>query len=663
VAQLLIELLEAAPGLRVLATSREALQVPGELLYPVAPLPVPAAGRVDAAAGARYPSVELLAERAAAVSPGFAVSDDNAAQVARVCQRLDGIPLAIELAATRLRSLSLAQLAERLDDRFALLTTGPRAGLEHHRTLRAAVDWSFELCTKLERLLWIRAAVFAGTFDLEAAERVCGGDGLPDDEVMEALTGLVDKSVLVPDIDRSLAGDDTDHRRYRLLDTLGQYGLERLRDPATAHRLCGVDEVELRRRHRDFYLELAEGFHADWFGPRQVSWSRRMRAELPNLRAALGFCLDMPGQARAGVRLAGALHYLWFGCGQAREGRLWLERVLAADPRPSRERVRALAGRARIALLQGEFETAANLARDGLEPARRFDEPVYVAEALTVLCYRHLYRGEPAAALALLEEAVTQAAAVDPAHPQVAYAKLAAALGHLINGDPQRAGEHLAESRAICRAHGERWYLGLVLHWTGLQALALPDLAQAAAYGRESLQLRRELDDTLGAAVGLDLLAWVAGIDNDYRRAACLLGAADQRWRSLGGSSALTGPLIRRDETAAAARTALGDTTFAAEFGRGGDLSRDEAIAYALGHRPTHTDRQAHRPDDTPRLTRREREVAELVAEGLANKQIAARLVISPRTVESHVEHLLTKLGLTNRTQLAAHHASRKQSG
>jgi DNA-binding CsgD family transcriptional regulator len=258
---------------------------------------------------------------------------------------------------------------------------------------------------------------------------------------------------------------------------------------------------------------------------------------------------------------------------------------------------------------------------------------------------------------------VTQAAAVDPAHPQVAYANVATAYGHLLTGDPQRAGGHLAESRAICRAHGEQWYLGLVLFSSALQALALPDVAQAAAYGRESLQLRRELDDTYGAAVGLDLLAWVAAIDHDYRRAACLLGAANQRWHSLGGSSALTGPLIRRDETAAAARTALGDTTFAAEFGRGGDLTRDDAIAYALGHQPTHTDRQAHHPDDTPPLTRREREVAELVAQGLTNKQIAARLVISPRTVESHVENVLTKLGFTNRTQLAAHHAPRKQSG
>jgi non-specific serine/threonine protein kinase len=205
----------------------------------------------------------------------------------------------------------------------------------------------------------------------------------------ETLGGLVDKSVM-------LAGADVDGRRYRLLDTLAEYGRERLCDPATARHRYGVDEPMLRRRHRDFYLELAERFHADWFGPRQVAWSRRMRAELDNLRAALGYCLNA-GDARVGVRLAGALHYLWYGCGEAREGRLWLERVLVADPHPSRELIRALAARARIALLQGEHETAADLARAGLEQARRFDEPRYVAEALTMLGIDALHRGDPAA--------------------------------------------------------------------------------------------------------------------------------------------------------------------------------------------------------------------------------------------------------------------------
>ncbi len=208
VAQLVVELLPAAPGLRVLATSREDLQVFAEHLYPLAPLAVPAGqGPLGAAAGVRYPALALFAERAAAVDQGFAVSDANAVLVAGVCQRLEGIPLAIELAAARLRSLSLAQVAERLDDRFRLLSSGNRAALARHQTLRAAVDWSFELCTKPERLLWMRAFVFASSFDLPAAEGVCGGDGLPVDEVVEALTGLVAKSVLVPVTDRSRADD------------------------------------------------------------------------------------------------------------------------------------------------------------------------------------------------------------------------------------------------------------------------------------------------------------------------------------------------------------------------------------------------------------------------------------------------------------------------
>ena len=657
VSRLVVGLLRAAPGLRVMATSRESLQVVGEHLYPVEPLAMPAAvAPLRAAAATGSPAVALFIDRATAVNGEFALNDDNAAVVAAVCRQVDGLPLAIELAAARLRTLSLTQLAERLADRFGLLTTGNRAALPRHQTLRAAVQWSFELCSKHEQLLWMRAAVFAGSFDLPAAEAVCGGDGLPAGAVLATLGRLVDKSVMLAgagaDVDV-----DVDGRRYRLLDTLAEYGRERLCDPATAHHRYGVDEPMLRRRHRDFYLELAERFHADWFGPRQVAWSRRVRAELDNLRAALGYCLNA-GDARVGVRLAGALHYLWYGCGEAREGRLWLERVLAADPHPSRERIRALAARARIALLQGEHETAADLARAGLEQARRFDEPLYVAEALTMLGIGALYRGDQAAA-PLLERAVAHAAAVDPVHPQVAYAKVLLALVFLIRGDPQRAGELLADCRGICHAHGDRWYLGLVLFNSALQALALPDLGQAERYARESLELRRDLRDTHGAGSGLEILAWIAALKRQHARAARLLGAANAHWRSIGGSILSAGPLVRRDETAAAARGALGEAAFDAEVRRGGELTTDEAIAYALGGEPAAPERQAEHGDKGPRLTRREEQVAALLAEGLSNRQIAQRLVLSQRTVESHVENILTKLGFTSRTQVAAWHVHR----
>ena len=653
VAQLIVELLRAAPGLRVLTTSREALEVPGEHRFAVAPLPVPPGRPLHASAAVGSAAVTLFAERAAAVQPGFTVTDDNAALVAGVCRRLDGIPLAIELAAAKLPSLSLTEVAQRLDDRFRLLTTGNRAALPRHQTLRAAVEWSFELCTKPERLLWMRASVFAGSFELAAAERVCGGDGLSEREVLEALTGLIGKSVLVVD-------NGVDGRRYRLLETLGRYGRERLRDPAAAHHRHGVDEAVLLIRHRDFYLEVAERFHADWFGPRQAEWSRRMRADLANLRTALGFCLATADQVHAGTRLSGALHYLWYGCGQAREGRLWLERMLAADPQPSPVRLRALAAHMRLLLLQGSHQAAAAVARQCLDLAERFDEPAHAADAVAILGIDHLYRNDLAAAMPLLAEATARAADAGPTHPEVAYANVLLALGLLVSGDPRRAGERLAVSRAVCQAHGDQWYLGLVQFTSAMQALAIPDLAQATAHGRESLRLRQALHDCYGAGNALELLAWVAGANHDHLRAARLLGAADQLRRTVGGSPLVDGQLDRRRETAAAARTALGEAAFDAEIAHGGDLGLDDAVAYALGHEAAVAD--SHPPPgepDEPRLTRRERDVAELVARGLSNRQIAATLVISPRTAESHVENLLTKFGFTSRGQITAWYLKR----
>jgi non-specific serine/threonine protein kinase len=645
------ELLAAAPGLRVLATSREVMHLPGEHVYPVTPLAVPDADQPVTAAGMGYPAVELFADRAAAASPGFAVTGDNAELVAEVCRRLDGIPLAIELATSRLYALSLAQIASLLEDRFGLVTRGSRAALPRHQTLRAAVEWSFELCAKPERLLWLRASVFTGRFDLAGAEQVCGGDGLRAADVVEALTGLVDKSVLIADA-------APDGPRYRLLDTIRQYGLDRLQHPDDADIACGmttVSEPQLRRRHRDYYLGMAERFHADWFGPRQPEWTARMRADLPNLRSALGYCLDRPDEAQAGMRLAGMLYYFWYGCGEIREGRLWLERVLATDARPGRERMRALAAYGRLLILQGAPAEAADTARACLALATQFDEPFYVSHALQTLGLGVMYLGDLPAAGPLLEQAVARARALGTDHPATAFTTFAWAVGVLlIDDDPVRAGELLAESRAICRAHGDQWWLGNVLSGSIHPALRLGDVAQATAYGREALQVRRTLHDPQGAASAVELLAWTAAADHDYVRAARLLGATDRHWRDVGGSPFGAGQWLRdHDSCETATRHGLGEARFDTEFRRGADLSLDEAVAYCLGgpHAPAH-----HAPTPTsegPQLTKREAEIAALVARGLTNKQIADRLVISQRTAESHVENILTKFGFTTRAQIA----------
>ncbi|MFC6065416.1 ATP-binding protein [Streptomyces ochraceiscleroticus] len=312
-------LLRAAPGLRILATSRRVLSVTGEQVLTVDPLPVPvtddpAAGEADA--------VTLLAERAAESVPGFSVTDDNRADVLGLCRRLEGLPLAMELAAARLRELPVQELTARLEDRFAVLgdteCIRTDAVPPWHQALRTAIGWSHELCAPAERLLWARLSVFAGTFDAETARAVCADGRLPAEEIPALLSALVDKSILIW---APTGGGE----RYRMLDTLREYGAGWLR------RLG--EEDALRRRHGDHYLRLARAGDAAWTGPDQFAWSDRMNAEHDDLRAALEFTLA-ESEGRTALELAGALWFLWHGCGFPKEGKHYLERALAADPGP-----------------------------------------------------------------------------------------------------------------------------------------------------------------------------------------------------------------------------------------------------------------------------------------------------------------------------------------
>ncbi|OLB75124.1 MAG: hypothetical protein AUI14_21735 [Actinobacteria bacterium 13_2_20CM_2_71_6] len=283
--------LPAAGGLRVLCTSRQPLGLIGEHIFTVLPLPVPDPDQpLHAVSGARYPGVALFVERAAAAAPGFTMTPRNRARIVELCRRLDGLPLAIELAAAQVHRLSVDAIDAELSDQFA--GSSGEEPLGRHKALAATFDWSFELCTPAEQVLWARLSVFAGVFELAAAEHVCAGAQLAAEDIWEPLAGLVDKSVLIRD-------DNAGEARYRLLDTVRQYGLDRLRGVGG---LNGVGEAGLRRRHRDWYLDLAERFHAGWFGPDQPAWNRRISAELANLRGRAG---ERGPAARArGVRLA-----------------------------------------------------------------------------------------------------------------------------------------------------------------------------------------------------------------------------------------------------------------------------------------------------------------------------------------------------------------------
>ena len=361
-------LLRAAPGLRIVATSRQSLGIAGEQLMVVPPLAIPEPDQPQPPVEelAAYDAVSLFIQRATAVSPGFRLTESNASAVARVCAMLDGIPLAIELATVRLRSLSVDQIQQRLADRFQLLTAGSRTAVPRQRTLRSLIYWSYELCTAEERTLWARASVFAGDFDLAAAEAVCVGPDLPVEVVMDVLDGLIDKSILsVVEQNGSI--------RYKMLETVRAFGLESL--------AASGDRAAMLRSHRDYYGAMAAEVNQQWFGWDQVSWFARLRAERANLRTALDFCLTEPDEAPAGLALAADLWPCWIAGGQPSEGRHWLDRALEQAPEASPTRGMALLVAAWAAAQQEDVAAALSLLTECRVVAQQYGDVATLAYA------------------------------------------------------------------------------------------------------------------------------------------------------------------------------------------------------------------------------------------------------------------------------------------
>ncbi|GAA2446557.1 ATP-binding protein [Streptomyces glaucus] len=657
-ADLAAALLRGTPGVRILATSRHRLGLTEEHLMEVRPLAVPDPdGDLSAAEG--YPALTLFADRAAAVVPGFRLTPDNRAAVARLCRRLDGLPLAIELAAVRMRVLGVEQLLERLDDRYRLLSAGSPAVLPRHQTLRAAVDWSHDLCTEREQLVWARLSVLAGAFDLETAEAVGAdeaeaGEGepgsgertphVPRHDVLEAVAGLVDKSVLCREPGPGGA-------RYRLLDTLRHYGLDRLR------RLPGEEDAA-RTRLRNWVLRRAEDCERGWFGPGQREIVARLRADHDNLRAVLDHSLGTPGQARTALRLAGTLWFYWHACGLPREGRYWLDRALDANPEPTRERARGLWTAGLLAAVTRDLARGRRLAEDARALARALGDPAEEAHSEYVIGVLTLFGDDLPGALAHFEACVARGP-VPGQHLGVFgldRVELACALGLL--GQADRALAVGEETLRLCEEHGEEWVRSYVLRMLALAQTVRRDWARAERYAREALRLKLALHDVTGSALTLDLLAVIAAERGAHERAAVLLGGADRVWagidRDRWGSAALTS--VRRDSEERVC-AAVGRRDFERAYGRGAGLCLTEIVGYALQEPPREEPPAEAGPPGGPtgvRLTRRETEVAQLVAEGLANQQIADRLVIARRTAEGHVERILSKLGFSNRSQIAA---------
>ncbi|MDZ5619750.1 LuxR C-terminal-related transcriptional regulator [Nocardioides sp. HM23] len=649
-AVLVSKLLAAAPDLRILATSRHVLGVEGEQILAVPPLSTPAA-QVTAGDAAHYESVRLFLDRAAAVAPDFEVADGNRDAVVELCRRLDGIPLAIELAAVWLRTLSPVQILDRLEDRFRLLTSGRSAVPARHQALDAAVGWSYELCSPAEQLLWERLSVFSGGFDLEAAEEVCSGEGLPTADVLNLVASLVNKSIVI----RIQATSHTT-AWYQMLETIRQYGEERL--AAGAMR-------DLRVSHRNHYRSLAEGFAAEGFGQHQADWYIRLRREQGNFRAALEFALEDPGEAAAVFDIAAPLWNFWFA-GFLREGYRYLTRAIDVAREPTPARAHGLWAAAYLALIAGDLGRTGTMLAEASDLAERFDDDLLRARIAELRGHSVLYHGDLPAAIALLEDARARFRALDEPVGEFDTLVLLAAATFFLQ-DP-RDGEFSQQALALTEQYGALSSKAYALWCVGIASWRAGEYRRAVDNLRECVRLFQPLNDLTGIGFGVQALSWCAASTSPDERAARLLGASHAVWRISGAKIDETSPYSQVEKgSQEAVAAAIGAAAFERAFADGASYSLDEAMSLAMGddagaEPPTSALSGRGGAEAPGGLTRREREVAELLAEGLSNKEIAARLVISQRTVETHVEHVLGKLGISSRAQVAswvAEHLSR----
>ncbi|MFC9362314.1 protein kinase [Rhodococcus sp. NPDC057014] len=637
-------LLQTCLKIRILATSRECLGIGGEAVLRVPPLTVPDPNRRPDLQGApAYESINLFVDRAAAAAPGFALTEDNTATVAQICHHLDGLPLAIELAAARLRVLSPEQILQRLTDQYALLTRGTRDAPYRQQALQSCIDWSYELCNSDEQRLWAQLSVFAGTFELDGAEYVCAS-ACELDGMVDVLTSLVDKSILI----REGAGTGV---RFRLLETLRTYGQQKLEHFG--------EFATVGQRHRDWYRQLALDADAEWISSRQLEWIARLDRAQPNLREALEFCLANDGMgSEVGLSLATAMQPFWASHGQLGEGRYWLDRALSRPGAATAVRAKALYRNCTMAEGQGDRVAATNLFKQAKALAGESDDSVVHMFVEFTEGLIELYDGNSPRACSCLEAALGKCVEMNDISTQIRVT-LALGLAYERSGNSECAMDYCKKALEMTETRGDSVYRSIA---SGAMALATwrgGDRDRAVLLLRQSVRLTRQQQDPIMAAAALETLAWVGYSDKTARQSAVLMGAAQMLGKAAGISSVTVPHLPNYHEKyEQAALRVLGPRAYKAAYREGTSLSLDAATSYALGEQPN-----AAESVTTPstELTKREREVADLVAEGMTNRAIAGRLVISVRTAQGHVEHILTKLGFTSRAQIAAWVAEQRQ--
>ena len=636
-------LLRRCPNLRILATSREALGVLGEAIFAVPPLSLPDPRHLPAVENlSHYEATRLFVDRAGAVKAGFEVTDGNAIAVAEVCHRLDGIPLAIELAAARARALSVQQISSRLDESFRLLTGGGRSALAHQRTLRTAMDWSHDLLSEDEQIAFRRLSVFAGGWSLEAAETVCVGEGIDEGEVMDLLASLVDKSLVLVTEQRDGVA------RYRLLETVRQYAREKLEGSGEAG--------EVRDRHAAWFLALAEEAGPLMMGREQVGWLDRTWREQHNFRAAMRLFLDRKDAGRA-IDLTWAFWRYWWVTGLQDEARRWMEEVLESADLPGDDVYRARRAQANLiigtyAWSEGDLASALPALEEGLRLSRKTHDALAQAIGLMLLGLVDVAEGNAQRSRERFEESL-RFFRISGERGKWGEAHTLAYLGlcPLLNGEPEPARRCFEEGLAAARVAGDRVAAHQALYKLGLLALTERDLDRANESFREGLSLADEVRDIVNAPYFVKGLGQVSGLRGQPAFAVRLLGAAETALKATGSAPYRYIPDQElQDRIFAAARDALGEAAFDEGGRQGRAMTLEQAADYAL--QPPNVPEQASPSTAFPAgLSAREVEVLSLVARGMTNAQVAGELYISTRTVNAHLGSVYHKIGSSTRAE------------
>jgi predicted ATPase/class 3 adenylate cyclase/DNA-binding NarL/FixJ family response regulator len=691
-------LLRGCAGLRILVTSREPLRIEGEHIYPVPPLSLPSPGTLlPASTLAHSEAIQLFVDRAVSAHPSFVLTEQNATAILQICRRLDGIPLALELAAAQVRTLSVERIVTRLDDQFRLLTDGRRTALPRHQTLRATMDWSYELLTEPERLLYRRLAIFGGTFSLDAAEAVCSGRDLAESAIIDLLAHLVEKSLIV-------AGQGAGEVRYHLLEPARQYALGKLQETAEAS--------DVGARHRDYFLALAEQGHLGLASAERMSWQARIESDHDNIRTALRWSIDHHALEEA-TRLGASMARFWASRGLLNEGMAWLAELRKHEDQVSpRTRAGLLSGAGLVAFEIGEQRAAAEVTDHALAIFQQLGDRPGIEVCLRLLGLAELEIGNYERAAALLDEAAKLPRGRGDGE---AEAEALRQRGYLAvkQGDYALATETLERSLAAVRQTGKQRSIGFAIGHLAQAYFYQGQSDRAIAMLMEALDRLRAVEHGTGTAYFLNLLGLALlqkgdrqGSAKAYRSCLSLAGETGYRWaiaqglmgigalstskgepalgtRLLAAAEALLTKIdyvipsserIYMERLADSLRRSMPPDEFEKASSQGRRMSMEQAVESAqlalsdaedapdslpTRHAPAGNSNRStllaiRRKKWSPALSRREQEVAVLVAQGCTNREIAETLAIAEKTANAHVQNIFNKLGFNSRAQIAA---------